>query len=61
MNTGKIIWAICEIGTLGLGTGLLLSNILGSYHPSDELVVSSLLTATGIIMISWRRDVFSKK
>ncbi|MEO1450280.1 MAG: hypothetical protein AAFV07_12180 [Bacteroidota bacterium] len=60
MILAKILWALFEIGTLGYGAGLVLSNAFAGYARSDEITVGCILMAIGAVMISYRKEIFSK-
>jgi hypothetical protein len=55
----KVIWAILELITIAIGTGIFVTNILESYINEEDAGVGAFMVVTGLLLRSWRRDLFS--
>ena len=56
-----IIWAIVELLTIAVGTGIFVTNTL--YHSVDEesAGIGAFMVVFGLLLRSWKKDLFASK
>lgn len=57
----KIIWAIVELITIAIGTGVFVTSTLGSYVDKESAGIGAFMVVLGLLLKNWRKDLFSKQ
>lgn len=55
----KIIWAIVELITIAIGTGVFVTSTLDSNEESAG--IGAFMVVLGLLLKNWRKDLFSKQ
>lgn len=57
----KIIWAIVEVVTIAIGTGIFVTNTLDSFVDAEMAGIGAFMVVFGLLLKNWRKDLFAKK
>ena len=56
----KIIWAIVELVTIAIGTGIFVTSTLDSYVDEETAGIGAFMVVLGLLLKNWRKDLFAK-
>jgi hypothetical protein len=55
----KVIWAIVELVTIALGTGIIVTSVLERHINEDNAGIGAFMVVSGLLLKNWRKDLFS--
>lgn len=55
----KVIWAIVELVTIAIGTGIFVTSTLDSYVDEEIAGIGAFMVVFGLLLRNWRKDLFS--
>ncbi|HZH70698.1 MAG TPA: hypothetical protein VFD80_09625 [Flavobacteriaceae bacterium] len=55
----KIIWAIVELITIAIGTGVFVTSTLDKYVDKESAGIGAFMVVFGLLLRNWRKDLFS--
>ena len=58
--TKKIIWAIVELITIAIGTGIFVTSTLDNYVDEESAGIGAFMIVLGLLLRNWKSELFIK-
>jgi hypothetical protein len=57
----KIIWALVELITIAIGTGIFVTSTLDNYVDEESAGIGAFMVILGLLLKNWRKTLFTNK
>ena len=55
----KIIWAVIELITIAIGTGIFVTSTLDNYVDEESAGIGAFMVILGLLLKNWRKNLFA--